>query len=373
MTFVSPGAGNVQVIGPSNPNAQVALQVGFSKNPARFSYLNAVHRIPSAKTLGVYVEYNADDVARLTSADEDPNWKDGTNRPAPRNISHEIREFQTERDSQTARLGNLTIDQDQIGVVPAQLKAKASLMQLKKSRAFEKLVTDPAVMTQQNTMTALGGGKIGSATTATPYIQKTFNAAKRTIRTNTNGAVSGRDIICMLSESAAAAIAESNEFKDWAHNHRSTIEMFQNTEIFENYGLPPRMHGVGLVVAAESLVTSEETADKTAAATRRELFAGLGTVSSLTVGTPLVFLSREGGVSGPLQPNAEPLNANDLNDFNTPVNEASQATVIEIYKEDMTVENKVDQWNRVTDMGVTSDWVHKVTSVRSGYLVRDAL
>ncbi len=371
MAFVNPGAGNVLLPGPTtNVGATIALQTAFSKNPSRFSYLNAVRRIPTAKTVGVYAETNADDVARIVSGQEKPNWRDGAARPEPENIDHEIRTFQTQRNSEVAQLGNLTISNDQVGVVASHSSGKAHLAMLKKMLAFETLVTDPAILTQHYTATALGGGKVGSATSANSYIQKMFNGAKKAIQLNTNGAVGTSDIIAVMGVETASTIAESPETKDWLQSNPWAVNAFQGDDIFETYGLPPKLHGVRILVANESVVTSEKGAGTT---TRRSLFEGLGTVSAQTVGTPIVFLTREGGARGKLQPFAEPLDAGDLNGMSTPVNTISNDTVLEIFHEDMTSETEVDNWNRVTKMAVTDNYVHKIGSVRGAVLVRDAV
>jgi hypothetical protein len=367
MSFVQPGPTNVQVASPS-PGGTIAMQVGFSKNPSRFSYLNAIQRVPSERTLGVYAEVDADAVARITSSDEAQNWPDGTKRPEHENIPHEIRPFLTQRDSQTARLGNLTIDQAQIDVLTSHIKGKASLMMLKKMRDFEKLATDPTQVSYADAAgTSAIGGKLSAATVAAPYVQRGFNYAVRQIIQGTNGAVRAGDIQAIMSYESAQELAETAEIKAWLQNNPAAVAAFQHDELFQTFGLPPVMYGVSLVVTNESLVTSEEGASSTV---RRNMFQGLGTRSSVDVNTPIVFSVKEGGAKAPLQPVNEPLNAADLN---AAVNPVGYSAFIEIYKEDMTVETKVDDWNRVTEIGVTSDWVHKLTSTRSAFMLTDAI
>lgn len=366
MAYVNPGAGNVQVIG----GAGMALQVAFSKNPARFTHLNALKRIPSAKIIGPYAEYDADDVARIETADEASNWRDGTNRPAHSNIRHEIRTFNCERWADTAAVGTLAIQQSEIDTVVAQSTGITTRLMLRKARDFEKLATDPANLTHaEPSGTTDIGGKLDAATSANPYIRRAFHYAVNAIVLAGRGAVALSDIHAIMGAKTAKKLAGTSELKDWLFNHNQSIAAFQQSDIFQAYGLPPRLYGVKIHIANESFVTSKQGA---ASVTSRFMFQDLGTVSGSAVKDPIVFYVRTGGDRpGALQDFHEPLNAGDLN--TAPVNPQDISTFAEVYEQDIMVETMADQWNRIQNIGVSANFDHIVTSRRTGLLLRDVL
>jgi hypothetical protein len=361
MAFVHPSSTNVQVAGPAAAQ-QMVLQTAFAKNPAKFSHLQTIQRVPSARHLGVWSQMNPDDMARIESADESPNWRDGTRRPRAQSFRFEIKPFVLDRDSQNAELGSETIDQSQFALQANYFAALANKAMLKKQRDHESVVTNVANVTN-NADTTIGdiGGKLDAGTEAAPYVKRAFDYVKATIQQNTNGAVGLGEIVAYMGLETARKISRTAEIQAYLKGNPFSIDALKSSANFRAFQLPPELYGITLVIANESIVTSAEGASST---TRRGVMQGLGG----TVVDPIFFGTVQGGG---LQQVEAALNVGDENAaVNVPT---SHTSVVEIYSEDMNTEQRLDAWHRIAEMGVANRWQHVITSPASCFLLRDVL
>ena len=313
-------------LGPAGAGTQMDLQIAYAKNPARYSHLRCLQRIPSAKIRGPYLEMDPNSAARVLNNGAQ-NWADNSLRPPHRNAPHRIREFNTERDSKTAQLGLLATEQAQFALERMHAADKATEAMNNKLAQFERIATDPAVLTAVRPASDSDiGGALDTGTSANKRVKKAFNKMVREIIREGRGAVALNQIGCWMGPTTASKIAETAEVSDFLAGSPAARDLIMHGGEYNTFGLPANLYGVDITVANESFVTSKEAED-------------------------------------------EPINSDDLNA--APANPASPVTFTEFYHEDMTVETFDDRENRVRRLHVTNNYDHKGTSPRTGRILRD--
>lgn len=364
MTYVLPSAGSVQV-----PAATAKLQTRFSRSPSRFPLRRYCGMLPVDLVVGLYAEFDPTEQARIRTLAQRANWPDGTPRPAGFNVKHEWRTYKTERSTEPFTLGGLTVQQAQaaqhLDTLTAHADTAATKAMTNATRAAEAVLTDPALMTNYATCNTATGGSdtIAGSTEAQGYINALYRYAVNQIVTNTMGAVAPNQICAVISRDVAETISRSPEYITYHKNYPQALAQLQRTENVGPYGLIQYPFGVETIVDDTVFVTSNPEATSL---TTRQAFRSLGTVSTVAVNTPIVFIVK------PAAPVAEPANLGPQ-DAGTAVNVPTHATIMQLKQEDMAYEVLHDQWNRLVQGAVTNNDDFVLTSVRSGFLVTDVL
>lgn len=343
-----PGPGNVYIPGSGNPGATGQLQVEFSRNPDRFAFNQYVQVVPVAKDSGYYPVLNSMDAVRLVN-EEDNLWPDGDDAPVGRTRRHLWQKWTCERSAYPFTLGNRTVELSDWDVVAAHARTSATLAMTARTYSGVQVMLTAGNWPSANksaTIDALlsdSGNSWTSSSTSQKYIEKSFHAVVEAILKATGGAVRPGDICCVIGPDIAHAMRETAELGAYIVNHESTIPAWEQTGIFNAYGIPPIMFGVHMVVE-----------DAVYAGNREGYSSDTG---SFMMGNEAVFCSRPGGLVG-----AEVSGNNAAPSF---------STITCFVSEDFTAETETDSWNRKTKGRVVDNRDIVLSATASGYHIND--
>lgn len=338
------------------------LQVHFSRNMQRYGVLRCFERVPVTQIQGMYLELNPVEGARVRA--ERANWPEGSPRPSGFNSKHEWKPYLTKRSSEGFRVGQLTLDQARLvgwdrlgtGIREAANRAMANL-----TRDFEKLVTNTINGQTAATMTSLAGGVVTAATESNPYIRLLFDGAAEALADSSYGAIKRSDLIAVMGPTTAVEIASSAEYFAFLKNYPIARDFLERTPQFREHGIVPTIHGIETVVLDDRFVTTEDGQSETL----RRVLQGLGTVNAVSVKDPIIFLTK------PAQANRDSVMPDS--DGVTRVDAGLHGGVLQISKEEMTVQYEVDSFNRLVDAAITNDYELAISSLRSILVATEAL
>lgn len=343
------------------PDAEARARVAFSRSPDNLTLRKYAQVIPGAKSIGFFIEYDPADGFTLDS-DAKPNWPDGQDRPGGPQRKIEWNEYRCERSSEPFSLGQRSADDSSDPMVIEELSRQAQQrMGTRWTRSAEKLLTDTAVVTTNDTMANYGGGDITAATAANNYIQKTVNKAVGLIQKNTGGAVHRDHIMAVMGYDTANAIMESQEYISWLKTYAYPMYALRGGEVPES-GMPS-LFGCRVAVHKDSIVVPGSSA--------RTFYQGLGgSIDDVIVfttvdpnGTLDDGVSRQ-NLGGPL----------DGPQKDSPINAATTSSLLQFAKEEMSIElDPYTSFKRIISGAVASDWDMQVTSPYSTVLVRQVL
>lgn len=360
MTFVLPGAGSVPV-----PQAVPFLTTGFSRNPAMFPVVKYTQLIPVTATLGYYLETAPDEGARIRTTRA--NWPDGEPRPQGFKPKHEWKSYSALRSSENFRIGTLTAQQalaaGKWDILASFANVAAQRAMTNYTREVEKFTTDTSNGTPTATFgTASGGGStIAGSTAANAYIEKTFDYGVDAIMDSTYGAVKPSQIRAIVGRTTARAIVQSPEYKSYFTNWAQAAALLEKSGNLNQYGLVLDVFGVKTIVED----TVFESAKPDATSSKRRAYQGLGTVNSVAVHSPIVFV---------VVPEANEMTAEAVGDGQTsPVNRPTTTAILRIAPEEMTYELDIKPFDRLTDGAVTCNHAVVLASTKSIYMVTNVL
>lgn len=368
MTAVSPSPGSVQV---QELAASDNLRIQYSRAPERFAINRAIARVPSPRVIGRYLRISSA-AGTMIDGTTGGNWPDGTPRPRGYPVPHEMPLFECDRSSFGGRLGTLTVDQAQWDILASHSQVYAQQAMTDKTFQFESLVSTPSSLGGGDTMTNLVSGTIISTDASTRYIRKAFDAAKGAIVAATHGAVARSQVICCMGSDTAVAIAQSAEAAAFMVNHSAAYAAFGSgfdpsvgAGTVDQFGLFLSTIFQTPIVIFEERVTTGGAQKPDPSPNERTFFQGLGTIETVDVKDPMIFLARG---SGQLQQRPAP-SATEAQPVNLPAWDA----VTEIYFEDMTVETRVEGFDRIADIGVAQNFDMVMTAQEASFGVYSAL
>lgn len=343
MVFILPGPASVQV-----PAAIPGLRIAYSRNIETFHVNQMMQRISHDKVVGLYLRIDIDEGVRIVDARTEANWPDNVVRPAAFEAKHEFETFRMARHSEAFQFGILTVDQATWPIMQDRTAMAAEKQMTRKTLIFEELVTDTTNGVQHFDIEATVGGNWVGSDTANQFILKTKNQGVKLIQDATNGRVRETDIIAAMSKATANVVGESPEYQDWLKRTQGQVTF---DALRRSVGMHPAgmveaggLYGLPVAVFDEQIVTSPEGATKV----RRGFFEGLGVIDSKDVFSPVMFMVRQGGLEG--------LNVAMGNEAQPVNSQTTIASVIEIWKEDMTVEAEVKDFDRLTKGAVTTNF-----------------
>lgn len=333
-SFNNPNSSNVFV-----PGAQQQLQVEFSRNPARFNINRYVQWIPTDKPIGFYPELSTSDAVRVVNQ-SNFLWPDGTDRPAGNTRGLRWKKFACERRAYDFTLGHRTVRNASFDVVAAYARGRAVTAMTDRTIDAITVLTTAGNWDASSTVasaTAAGGGPWNAATAANQDIRDSFQTAVKQISKATGGAVTSKDILCIVNPVNAHIMAKSDEIRAYLVNHEMAIAALGDQGILPEYGLPRYLYGVEIVV--EDAVYNADNPGSTTANTY------------VMADNDAVFVSRVGGLMG-----TEGINF---------------STLIGFLHEDMAVELIDDSWNRKINGSVVDDRDIVLAAGVSGYFIQD--
>jgi hypothetical protein len=348
--------------------------IAFIRNPAKFRINDYVHFRPATKPVGLYLEYDLDGVGRSLSLDE-MGWADGAERPTgEHNLDgFEFKEYAAIRRDLGFALGDQAVKN---AAWPILAFHSASLMQKAMTALTRQvlLVLDATGSWGSNTATVetLVGTGAGTQywdnSNATPgdanymNIKKTFNTVLLKIQKNTFGMVDAGQIKCVVSPTAAAAMAQSAEIVDFLKQSPFALAQVRGDISNRNirYGLPEKLYDVDIVVENCSYTDSVKGQTATRAWAKNDDQA--------------IFMSKVEGLPGDQVGDAPVPSFSTFQVFYyTDRVEADITKGGDGTSGLLTVETLPDIRNKRTEGHVVWQTAEKMVAPTSGYLVQDIL
>jgi len=348
MPPVYPSPTNVVV---PNMEATNRLVVDFARNINEFPVLRYTQIVPVKSVTGLFLRMTVEEAGRILSSDlSEFVWPDGQDAPIglDNTESFQFETYRAERYAFTAALGERTQEAAQWDIVGQQASIKArQAMTARTVLAAAKIFNQnlyPAthVINVQSTF----GAYWSAATTSNLVIRKSLNAAVQKIIDDTLGAVRPKDLILLISDTVARAIAESQEFSDYLKGSPDALGalryQFKDDSTLPNaFGLPKRLYGLEVVVDDTRKVVSKKKASSP-------------TIEPVLPGTQAAVISRVGALEAPYSP-------------------VAFSTCMFFMKDEMKVENVFDQINKRTLIRVIEDYDCQLVAPATGVLLTNVL
>lgn len=344
MTAVFPGgATNTYVPSTEATNNMV---VDFSRNPRSFKINEYLQIVPVTKDVGYYTSMTIEEAGRiLNTSIKDHLWADGEDAPSDKGQteSFEFLAYQTKRYFFGFRIGQKAAAQASWDILAQHGRIKAQqAMTARTQQAITLLSTGGNWPTgHTSAVSSISGvtGKWDVSTTARKDIKRSIDYAIDTIQKSTLGGIELEDFRLVISPGGARKIAVSQEIVDHIKGSPDALAEVKGA-LGPNaaFGLPSRLYGINVVVENAVKVTSRKGATK-------------ATSYVLADTTPFI-VARPGGLVAPADSNAAP----------------RFSTACMFAYEEMTVESKYDQDNRVNKGRIVDDYAMVMTAGISGFL-----
>lgn len=329
-----------------NHEASGKLVVAFSRNIKDFRINRYCQLIPSKQTVGYYMNMTAEEAARLINSDgTDFRWPDGAEAPRGEDgtESFEWLQYRCQRYLYNVTLGDLAVQQADWGITDQHLAIKAQ--QAMTARTLEAVTALTTTASYDATHTAAASaisgntGTWAASTTARQDIKRSINTAVQIILKDTLGMVKMEDLVLVLGPAEAAAISESQELVDHVKGSPEALAQFRGELPGRNvgYGLPDRLYGIQVEVEDAVRVTTRK-----GATTSRSFVWPAGYAA---------LVARPGGLVG---------------QAGAPSFSTVAGFIYE--KDDMAVEQKHDEDNRLTKARIVDHRKFVVIAPASGFI-----
>ena len=222
------------------------------------------------KLTGIYYRFDTPEGYRIEDVDED-NYAPGRGGGRPKRLELEIDASIFECD-QHALSEDVPITAEKNADFNLKIKVTQMLtgnLQLRRAkRAFTDLTTGANWPTNNtDTCTNVCGGKWNAGDSASKFIQQSINAVVETIMQETYNSVDPANIWMVINPTAARALMESKEIRDWVKQQAGAEQIVQGKPPFKGnahrYGLPPTLFGVNVLVYPTRILTSQKGASDT--------------------------------------------------------------------------------------------------------------
>lgn len=348
--------------GPSNvyipPDVSDSLRIQYIRNPASFALKRYARFVPVSTDAGLYPSLDQS-LGMRVSTSQDTIWPDGQCRPCVGTQRHTWKKYKTSRHSHGDQLGNKTIRLGSWDLVASHSLAYAQqAMTALTSRAMTVLHTAANYPTSNKAATIdalLSGSGLSwtASSTAEQTIKKSFNAVREAILKRT-GVIPGYNgqLKLILTPTIAHQISTTAEVSQYLVNHdyaMSNLGIAQQ-HVLNTYSLPPIMYGVEIVVEDSVISTGREEVDGT--------FTGAfqGSANHAV----FVFAGDDVGVSA--TGTAPQTNFAEAPTF-------TSLTAFEF--EALSVEMNVESFDRITKIGVATDYDFQLSAPDSAYLIEN--
>lgn len=332
-----------------NFDASGRLVVAFSRNPKDFPINRWITITPVKQIAGFYLRIDPQNAARIIAAKpEDSIWPDG--QPAPVGQWNtellDWRQFSCFRYVSPYAIGRIAVDSADFDVIALhQRQAAQQRMTGRALLALSKLTTPanwPANHYSANASSLIGtGNNAYNGSSTQPNFKKLLNTIAVTINQDTLGVVSTRDLVVVVNPVTARKLSETSEVHGYLKESPFALAQVRGDVESQNgvWGLPNKIYGFDLVVDDTVVVSTPVKDDNTK------------TIQYALGDDKLLVLARPGGLVSPLGP--------------------SFSTVTLFAYEEMVVEEKYDEDNRLYRGRVIDTIAIELTAPVSGFLVDD--
>lgn len=337
------------------PNAEASgrLRIDFSRNVKDFALNRYAQIVPAKKTYGYYLNCTVEEAGRIINSDlAEFSWPDGADAPEDHDgtESFDWRDFRCERFKYGFRMGFQASDQADWDINDQHMNIKAQ--QAMTGRTLKAVTTLLTTGNYDSTHTSdiFGGsisgtsGKWDASTTARQDIKRSLNHAANLIMKDTLAAVNPEQLHLVLSPTLAIQMSQCQEIVDHIKGSPDALAQIRGDLPGKNvlFGLPDHLYGFPVEVEKTVRVSSRKGATRSA--------------DYVFTSTKAALISRVGGLEGK---------------YGGP--SFSTLTVFVYDKDDMTVETRRDEDNRVTKGRIVDNFVAKLTAPVSGFLFTNCI
>jgi hypothetical protein len=363
LTMVHPG-GAPNTFVPST-EATRNMIVDYSRNVQSFALNKWLYIVPVTKMVGLYTKMTVEEAGRMLNSDaRDDYWPLGQDAPDDRGRMEkfDFPSFHTKRYRRGFRIPGEVAEEASWDILAQHARIIAQHAMTRRTRLAATLVqtTTNWAATHTSAVTGLTNGagitvtgKWDVSTTARLDIKKSLICGIQAIQKDTFNAVNINDIKLVIGPDTAAGMATSQEIADFVKGSPAARDYIGN-KLGPNayYGLPRDLYGVEIILE-DAVYTSSRKGNSTQ------------TKSWVWDGDKPALLYRAGGESGKSDDGlVGPDNSNEAPTF---------STVTCFMKEEMTVESKYDNDNRVHKGRIVENFDLQLTSDISGFLFQDVL
>lgn len=346
------------------------LTVEFSRNPNSFPLNKYSELRPVTSDYGFFLKIDPTQASRVSTNGAEFAWPKGANRPTGNDnrSMFELDFYRTQRFAPTVPLDTLSVQMatwDVTGV--EQRKLGTQLMTLRTQSALTVLAnaswgsvnTSSIANIPYNGSTIGSGHNWGNGTVSNPWIQVSLQFAAQQIKLATNGVIQPNELVLVVDVPLAIAMSQSPEVKGMLANSVYAYPQIMGTLPDPtkgreyNWGLPPQLYSVPLVVEDTVVTTSNKGASSVA-----QSFA-------LGSGNAFMLCRRDGELVTPAVLAAE--RRGETMDEKALQAVPVYSTLIGFFLEEMTSEQRVDSWNRVQEQSIATNYQYKVSSTLSGF------
>jgi hypothetical protein len=290
------------------------------------------------KTAGKFLRISTAEQARIVN-EQDFRWPIGQDRPTGRLRGFDFLDWTTTRYGEDAALPHETVNVADWDVVRPHLSMHLSRRMLARTMAVLTELTTTTNYTTGTNYFATGTAQGQDWDASAGNIQKGIQQAQIAIGKATVSVVQPRDITMLCNPTTASLLAQTTEIQAYVKNN-PVAPQFLEGDYGDNYGLPGRLWGVGVVVEDAVRVTTQEINDDTY------------TAGYALADNAVIFVSRPGGFMG----------ADGAPSFST----------IQLYvyaPNDMLVETLDEPSQHRTRVGITDQWGAKLVAPASAYYI----
>jgi hypothetical protein len=335
--------------------------IGYTRDPKEFAANRWVQNIQAPAPVFLYAQIDQDQPVRMVNEAEYA-WEDGADRPSG---NHNLTSFnwvegRTFRRDYPYTLGLQAVETARkLGAFDPELVEAKSVASQAMTNRVNRLINlcETAGNWGNNTATAnvLNGGAgywdtASNDPTDPGYlaIKKSLLEALRRINLGTNGMVKPKDMRLVLSPGLAMAMANTGEIHDYVKSTANTsIQNLTDTlgNVNEQWGLPPKLYGVEVVVEDAVKVTIYPNADGTKAST------ALSERAYCKSDTNAFLTSQPGGIDAPY----------GTKSFGT--------VQCYFYEYEMAVQSRTDTWHQKIEGHVVEQFKEVLAAAPSGFLI----
>lgn len=344
--YNNPGDGNSYI-----PEATGLLQVEYSRAREAFPINRYAAMVPVDKPEGLYAELDPLEGMRVANAD-DYLWPDG--QESPKGISQPLRwkQYKCEREAFPFTIGQRTANVADYDIIGAHARMVAQKAMTRRTLNAMNIATTsgnwPTANTAATVDALLSGSGLSwtSSSTTENTIKKSIRAMAAVIHKASAGSVKRNQLTLVVNPTLAGQMSETAEVIQYLVAHEKAIEMGLGASAaaqaqYDQWGLPPFLFGVNVVVEDTPYVSTRRDEDDSAT-----------TAYALADGDALLLARVGGGLGVAGAP--------------------SFSTLQGFVYEDMAVEAKVEDWDRLTLGRVVDDPDFRLASGISGFFLQDA-
>ncbi len=334
-----------------NHGATGHLITQYARNPKDFPFARYVQYREVKQDSGYYLRMTAEQAARMVNGSLDEFiWPDGADRPKNNNGTESFAwaDYRTERFAFPWTLGDKARKQAGWSIEDTEAANHAQQAMTARTLRMHLALQSSGNWDSGHTIaaSAIPGnvGRWNQSTTSRMDIKRSINYAHKQIRLATLGVVkSKKDMRLVMSPTAAQKIGESQEM---INAFIQSLEARKHWEgkypDYSEYGIPPILYGIEVVVEDAVMVTSRR---------------GASTVvkSDVCSDSEIYLVSRPGGLTA--KSSTGP----------------SYSSCMCFTYEDMTVEQRQDPDNRRVDGTVVFDSAEQIVAPASSFRFTDVI